>query len=109
MSLLFYWLVYTRPDGMLRDSPNVKKDKDRVQLYTADAVARHGDVSLTAGGMVLVAVLSGGDYSKVRVLHYHCATAAHILTLVLGIATVRSAHCSRASSVWARRRSRASL
>ena len=42
-----------------------KASKHHVWLYTADAVRNHPDVALTRGGLVLIALLSGGDYDGV--------------------------------------------
>ena len=44
-------------------SPNVKEDGDDVKVYTADDI--RSAVSLTAGGMLLLAILCGGDYDSV--------------------------------------------
>jgi holliday junction resolvase YEN1 len=44
-------------------SPNLKADGDRVQLYTAGAINQ--TAQLTHGGMILIAVLHGGDYDMV--------------------------------------------
>ncbi|KAI0063521.1 hypothetical protein BV25DRAFT_1837513 [Artomyces pyxidatus] len=39
-----------------------KKSKDRVMIYTADAIKNHPSIQLTRGGLILIALLSGGDY-----------------------------------------------
>ncbi|KAK7054272.1 PIN domain-like protein [Favolaschia claudopus] len=39
-----------------------KKDKDKITVYNAEAIARHPEVGLTQGGILLLAVLGGGDY-----------------------------------------------
>ncbi|THH15482.1 hypothetical protein EW146_g5002 [Bondarzewia mesenterica] len=36
--------------------------KHHVWLYTADAIRSHPDIGLTRGGLILIALLSGGDY-----------------------------------------------
>lgn len=46
-------------------SPNVKLDGDNVTIYTAHLIAKNPAVALTEGGMLLLALLVGGDYSKV--------------------------------------------
>jgi holliday junction resolvase YEN1 len=52
-------------------SPNMKTDGDMVAIYTAKSISEHSDVSLTEGGMILFALLAGGDYDQVSaVLHY---------------------------------------
>lgn len=47
------------------DSPNKKKDKGEVALYTSENIFISPDVSLTRGGLLLTALLAGGDYHKV--------------------------------------------
>ncbi|KAJ7028163.1 PIN domain-like protein [Mycena alexandri] len=42
-----------------------KKNKDEITLYTADALKNNSDVGLTLGGILLVALLKGGDYDTV--------------------------------------------
>jgi Holliday junction resolvase YEN1 len=42
-----------------------KPDKLHYMVYKADDIKNNADVSLTRGGMILFAMLSGGDYSKV--------------------------------------------
>jgi Holliday junction resolvase YEN1 len=34
-------------------------------VYTAEAIRTHPDVRLTRGGLILIALLAGGDYDKV--------------------------------------------
>ncbi|EDR05078.1 uncharacterized protein LACBIDRAFT_303869 [Laccaria bicolor S238N-H82] len=41
-------------------NPNVKEDGDNINIYTADAIC--STLSLTSGGILLLAILSGGDY-----------------------------------------------
>jgi hypothetical protein len=50
---------------LLRVSPNVKEDGDNVTIYTAHSIANNPAIGLTEGGMVLIALLIGGDYSTV--------------------------------------------
>lgn len=38
------------------------QDGHHTTVYTADAILRHADVRLTQGGMILIALCSGGDY-----------------------------------------------
>ncbi|EPQ56082.1 PIN domain-like protein [Gloeophyllum trabeum ATCC 11539] len=45
-------------------NPNVKKDKDRVIIYTREAIQEEVCSGLTRGGYILFAVLSGGDYDE---------------------------------------------
>jgi Holliday junction resolvase YEN1 len=44
---------------------NVKDDE--VEVFTADAIKSHPQVSLDREGLFLMAVLCGSDYHKVRV------------------------------------------
>jgi Holliday junction resolvase YEN1 len=44
-------------------SPNVKEDGDMIKIYTAQAI--QSTLSLTAGGILLLALLCGGDYDPV--------------------------------------------
>ncbi|TFY70857.1 hypothetical protein EVG20_g2154 [Dentipellis fragilis] len=41
-----------------------KESKDHVMVYTADAIRNDPSVGLTRAGMILIALLSGGDYHK---------------------------------------------
>ena len=47
-------------------SPSLDGDGDDMQLYNAAAIEHTPGVSLTRGGLMLVAVLNGGDYDEVR-------------------------------------------
>ncbi|KAF8226769.1 PIN domain-like protein [Tricholoma matsutake] len=49
-------------------SLNIKKDGDAVTIFTKTAVQTTQDVCLTEGGMLLIALLSGGDYDTVSSL-----------------------------------------
>jgi Holliday junction resolvase YEN1 len=49
----------------LIDSPDAKRDGDNVKVYTSEAIQNTPGVSLTRGGMMLIALLSGGDYDEV--------------------------------------------
>jgi len=44
-------------------SPNIKEDGDVIKIYTAQAI--QSMLSLTAGGILLLAILCGGDYDPV--------------------------------------------
>ena len=44
---------------------NGKPSSNHALIYTADALANHPEVKLTRGGLILVAMLSGGDYNEV--------------------------------------------
>jgi len=44
-------------------SPNFKEDGDVIKIYTAQAIQL--TLSLTAGSILLLAVLCGGDYDPV--------------------------------------------
>lgn len=47
-------------------SPDVKRDGDILSVYTDTAIKATSNCSLTRGGFLLIAVLSGGDYDQVR-------------------------------------------
>jgi hypothetical protein len=47
------------------DRPNTKANGDDVSVYRRDTIANMEQISLTQGRMILIALLSGGDYSKV--------------------------------------------
>lgn len=42
-----------------------KPSKDHVMVYNAEDVANHPQIGLTRGGLILFALLSGGDYDTV--------------------------------------------
>jgi hypothetical protein len=44
-------------------SPNLKANKDNVQFYSAGSINQV--THLSQGGMILIAILRGGDYEKV--------------------------------------------
>ena len=44
-------------------SPSIQTDKDEVKIYSLEELP---SIHMTKGSMLLVALLSGGDYSKVR-------------------------------------------
>ena len=43
----------------------MKEDGDNVTIYSAHSIANNPGIGLTEGGMVLIALLVGGDYSMV--------------------------------------------
>lgn len=45
-----------------------KASKYHVMVFTADAVGNHPEVRLTRGGLILIALLSGGDYDEVCIM-----------------------------------------
>lgn len=47
-----------------------KASKPHIMVYTAEAIRTHPEVRLTRGGLILIALLAGGDYDKVRMLHF---------------------------------------
>jgi Holliday junction resolvase YEN1 len=47
-------------------SPDLTDSKDEVTVYTADAISTTAGVPFTRGGILLIALLSGGDYDTVR-------------------------------------------
>lgn len=44
---------------------NGNPSKEHTMVYTAEAFANHPEIRLTRGGLVLVALLAGGDYDSV--------------------------------------------
>lgn len=44
--------------------PNIKQDQDKISVYRAETIACGDRASLTRAGMVLIALLRGGDYSS---------------------------------------------
>ena len=42
-----------------------KKCDQHTMVYTSDRISSHPHVGLTRGGMILVVMLSGGDYDEV--------------------------------------------
>ena len=60
--------VSTRTDG--------KDDGQHVYMYQLPDIQSHPNVSLTPGGLILIALLRGGDYDQVRLTHSH--THLHI-------------------------------
>lgn len=65
-------------------SLNVKANGDRVQLYTGGAINQ--TAQLTRGGMILIAILHGGDYDMVN----HGNISIHVRTLILHITRMAS-------------------
>ncbi|RDX50900.1 PIN domain-like protein, partial [Lentinus brumalis] len=62
-------------------SSSRKEDGDVVAIYRASAIQENPAVQMTRGGMVLLAVLAGGDYHKVCYGLFKCgAKIAHGLT-----------------------------
>jgi hypothetical protein len=45
-----------------------KASKYHVMVYTAEAIRNHPRVMLTRGGLILFALLAGGDYANVSAL-----------------------------------------
>jgi holliday junction resolvase YEN1 len=60
----------------LSHSPVLTDSKDEITVYTADAIRAAPDLSLTRGGMLLITLLSGGDYDPVSI------TSCRLLFLV---------------------------
>lgn len=46
-----------------------KTSKFHVMVFDAETIKKHPDIGLTRGGMVLFALLTGGDYDKVCSIH----------------------------------------
>jgi hypothetical protein len=49
-------------------SPKLRDENENVQMYTAGTINQL--MHLTQGGMILIALLRGGDYDKVPCLKY---------------------------------------
>lgn len=43
-----------------------KKSKEHTMVFTADAIQSNAVIQMSRGGMILFALMSGGDYDKVR-------------------------------------------
>jgi hypothetical protein len=54
-------------DNHLFLSFDIKKDGDNVTVFTETAIQTKREVQLTQGGMLLMALLAGGDYNTVCV------------------------------------------
>lgn len=46
-------------------SPHLKDDDETVRVYTSRAIEASPEVHLTHGGILLIAILCGGDYDEV--------------------------------------------
>ena len=46
------------------------KESSEINIYTADQIQSTPSVSLTHGGILLIALLSGGDFDQVRSRFY---------------------------------------
>lgn len=44
-----------------------KASKHHVMVYNAQAILDHPEIRLSQAGMILIALLAGGDYDKVRI------------------------------------------
>lgn len=47
-----------------------KASKYHVMVYRAEDIRSHPEIGLTKGGMILIALLAGGDYDKAST-HFH--------------------------------------
>jgi hypothetical protein len=61
-------------DIAIFSSFDIKKDGDNVTIFTGTAIQMKQDIQLTQGGILLMAVLGGGDYNMVC----SCALMAHL-------------------------------
>ena len=41
-----------------------KNDKNHSHIFNIDSITRHPDIQLTRGGMILIGLMSGGDYQQ---------------------------------------------
>jgi hypothetical protein len=72
-------------------------------VYTADAVQNHPEVGLTREGMILFALLAGGDYNKVCYsYHFNYDLCLEEVFRILGRKQVRSGYrsCLGALRLW---------
>lgn len=60
------FLFFLQIDSSNVTSPKKKDDHHNVTVYTAENIFVTPTVSLTRGGLLLIALLSGGDYDEVR-------------------------------------------
>jgi hypothetical protein len=80
-------------------SPTGNVNKDILKVYHANRIASPDGVFLTWGGLVLVALLSGGDYSAVRVFFF-IQWLFYRLILFAHPARVSRASASKSATVW---------
>jgi hypothetical protein len=71
-------------------------------VYTADAVREHPAVALTRGGLILFALLAGGDYDAVRVLLSSYGPWIDMFVDSVGRGQVRERDCTWSSLLWFR-------
>lgn len=80
-----------------------KVSEHHVMVYTADAVQNHPEVGLTREGMILFALLAGGDYNKVCYsYHFNHDLCLEEVFRILGRKQVRSGYrsCLGALRLW---------
>ncbi|KAF7374667.1 hypothetical protein MSAN_00351700 [Mycena sanguinolenta] len=61
-----------------------KKSKDEITVYTAVATEIHSQISLSLGGILLLAILGGGDYDTVGLANCGISTAHALARCGLG-------------------------
>ncbi|KAF8575520.1 PIN domain-like protein [Ramaria rubella] len=49
---------------------DVKKERQFMEVYSSKDIAENGDIGLTQGGLILIALLCGGDYDMVHISTY---------------------------------------
>ncbi|KAF7790323.1 hypothetical protein EIP86_001277 [Pleurotus ostreatoroseus] len=71
-----------------RSDPAVNLDgnpsQNHVKIFSADAIRNHPQVRLTRGGMILIALLAGGDYDHVSA-YATAVTRSNIIVIMKGI------------------------
>jgi hypothetical protein len=60
------------------------KEGSEISIYTADQIQSTPSVSLTHGGILLIALLSGGDFDQVRLRLYIQSACHNIKVLIPG-------------------------
>jgi Holliday junction resolvase YEN1 len=60
-----------------------KNDRDEITVYTSAALQSTAGVGLTQGGILLIAIMSGGDYDTVRII-LACQEQDHSRRISLG-------------------------
>lgn len=85
---------------------NGKASKHHAMIYTDQAIRAHPEIQLTHGGLILFALLTGGDYDKVSVMSACIALAfSHVNRASISLARQPRMHSlavDLATSFWKR-------
>lgn len=60
-----------------------KASPHHIMMYTVDEIQSHPDVGMSRGGLLLFALLCGGDYHKVSYLWFYCLDTLLMLTSLI--------------------------